>query len=185
MHSLTASARTHWLTEWWRSMQSNLKGFLQPLANTTVTLHDWLHLCIWQDRCNYRGVSVSGDSASGLDNRLGAWEEISDLWRVRRCCLHSYTQSRFRVVRGNDSGKRYTHTGMLLPSLLQLSPWCWAATHPNDDKYIIALECCRDSSHRQSSHDETCAVLEDGINTLLCFYWYRMRVNPSYTWRLL
>lgn len=32
MYSLAASV--HWLTEWWRSMQNNLKGFLQQLATT-------------------------------------------------------------------------------------------------------------------------------------------------------
>ncbi len=44
-----------------------------------VTRHDWLHLNIWQDRCNYRGVSVSSDSASGLDNSLGSGGNLRSL----------------------------------------------------------------------------------------------------------
>lgn len=71
-------------------MPGNLKGFLQQLATTAVTLRDWLHLYIWQDRCNYRGVSVSSDSASGLDNSLGFWKKSQFLGKLSSA-VHTHT----------------------------------------------------------------------------------------------
>lgn len=71
------------------------------------------------------------------------------------------------MTQGNAA---YVHVP--LPSPLQFFPRC---CHLNDDKYIIALQCCRDSSHCESSLRKTNRSIH------LHFYRCRVGVNPSLT----
>lgn len=76
-----------------------MKIQLPPAAHCRiVTLHKkrkkekWLHLCIWQDHCNYSRVSVWSDTVSGLDNSVALGGTLRSGPGAAHKHTHTHTQ---------------------------------------------------------------------------------------------
>lgn len=132
----------------------------------TVTLHDWLHLCMWQDRCNYSRVSVSCDSASGLNNSLGLEGSLRSVASQAMRHTRSPDSDCYEVMTQGNFTQKHTATlfpcSKILPSVLD---------HHTSLKWQI--HHCSSMPWRQQSQEVKSQDLwyfNQGINKLLLHF---------------